>query len=122
MTSAPRTRAGPLTAAEGGFVQSGRGATGSCAGRRSLRGQPSRGSTAALIPLHVREQRHLAGTLDRPGDLALLLRVQPRRAARQDLAALGEEALKLTNVLVIDELARIEGRGLTAWHRISAVV
>jgi len=61
------------------------------------------------VALDVREQRHLAGPLDRASHLALLLRVQPGRPAGQDLAALGQEPLELADVLVVDQLPGCSG-------------
>src|SRR5688572_30223814 len=54
--------------------------------------------------LGVREQRHLAGELDRAGDVALLLHVVARHAAVADLGAIAHEAGEQVDVLVVDVL------------------
>src|SRR5204862_262888 len=48
-----------------------------------------------------REQRELARALDRGRELTLVPRAHPRQAARQDLAALGQESAQGTVVLVV---------------------
>src|SRR5204863_10218508 len=50
----------------------------------------------------VGEQTEKPRPLDRPRQLALLLRRHRGDAARHDLAALGDEALQQANLLVID--------------------
>src|SRR6202035_4127448 len=58
--------------------------------------------TAALG--NVREQRKLAGALDRPGELALVAAARPGDPARADLAAVGDEPTQRREFLVIDLL------------------
>src|SRR4051794_17434861 len=50
----------------------------------------------------VRQERHLAGVLDRTGDLALLLGTDPGHPPSADLAAVGDELAQQRGVLVID--------------------
>src|SRR5262249_46087760 len=50
----------------------------------------------------VWQKRHLAGALDRHRDLALVAPAGAADAARPDLAALGDVAAKLADVLVVD--------------------
>src|SRR2546423_9203193 len=50
----------------------------------------------------VRQQRHLAGVLDRAGDLPLLLSADARHPARADLAAVRDELPQQRGVLVVD--------------------
>src|SRR2546421_8029607 len=50
----------------------------------------------------VRQERHLAGVLDRTGDLALLLGTDPGDPAGPDLATVGDELAQQRGVLVID--------------------
>src|SRR4051812_11673603 len=57
------------------------------------------------IPLsvrHVRDQRNLAGALERRLQLALMHRARARDAPRQDLPALRHERAQQLHVLVID--------------------
>src|SRR3712207_4762886 len=64
----------------------------------------------------VGEKAEVAGALDRGGQLALLLAGNGGDPARDDLAALGDEALEQADVLIVDEgsvLAR-EGAALAA--------
>src|SRR6478609_6388896 len=49
-----------------------------------------------------RHQRDHAGALDRDAHLALVLGAVPRDAARNDLAAIGDEVLQGLRVLVVD--------------------
>src|SRR5687767_14630835 len=51
---------------------------------------------------HVGQQAKKARTLDRLGELALLLGRHRRDAARHDLAALGHVALQELHILVVD--------------------
>lgn len=51
---------------------------------------------------HVRQEGDLTRSLDGLGELALVHRAGTGRAARQDLAALGQEAAKLRGVFVVD--------------------
>ena len=62
------------------------------------------GAAAALggDPLGVGQQRHLAGVLDRRGDVPLLLGVVPAHPAGADLGAVRHEALQQVDVLVVD--------------------
>src|SRR5215468_1375600 len=77
-----------------------------------LRSRISRASRARLICAIcrsarcrcVRKQRHLPCVLDRPGDLALLLRADPGDAARPNLAAVRDELAQQRRVLVVDVL------------------
>src|SRR6266403_1608552 len=57
-----------------------------------------------LVRRHVRQQGHRAGVLDGVGELALMPRAAARDPARNDLAALGDEAAQATHVLVVDEV------------------
>src|SRR6184192_1813478 len=50
------------------------------------------GVMSADVALDVREQRELAGALDRGRELTLVARAHPRQPTRQELAALGEES------------------------------
>ena len=50
---------------------------------------------------HVRQQRHLARSLDSCHHLTLMRRAYACRAARQNLAALRHKAAKLHRILVI---------------------
>src|SRR5215472_13700472 len=50
----------------------------------------------------VWQQRHLAGVLDRPGDLPLLLGADAGHPPSADLAAVGDELAQQRRVLVID--------------------
>src|SRR3954469_11175365 len=50
----------------------------------------------------VGQQRHLAGVLDRLGDLALLLGADAGHPAGPDLAAVGDELPQQVGVLVVD--------------------
>src|SRR5213080_1404764 len=50
----------------------------------------------------VGQQSHLAGVLDRLGDLALLLRGDAGDPAGADLAAVGDELAEQVRVLVVD--------------------
>src|SRR5271163_3139788 len=58
--------------------------------------------TAALE--HIREQRELAGPLDRRGDLALVAPTGAGDATRADLALLGHEPAQAGHVLVVNLL------------------
>src|SRR6185295_3065119 len=65
---------------------------------------------AAIVLLRRRErhERDLTRALDRDRQLALLLRREARDAARNDLAALGDEELELLGVLVVEVEVRLE--------------
>ena len=52
----------------------------------------------------VGQQRHLAGVLDRPGDLGLLLRAVAGDAAGPDLGPVGHEPAEQVHVLPVDVL------------------
>ena len=71
---------------------------------RSRPGRPLARRAGALRrhPLGVRQQRHLAGDLDRPGDLALLLHVVAADATVADLGAVAHEPRQQVDVLVVD--------------------
>src|SRR6185437_3455558 len=95
-------------------------------GRRKLRAKPgftfttspiwpslgTRSSRMTFIGMmrssgdHVGQERQEARALDRLGEFALLLGRDRRDAARHDLAALRDEALQETHILVVD-LGRI---------------
>src|SRR5438105_9091560 len=60
------------------------------------------GPRRACLVHHIREEAEEPGPLDRPRQLALLLRRDRGDAARHDLAALGDEALQQADVLVVD--------------------
>src|SRR5688572_2821113 len=59
---------------------------------------------APLVRGHVRQQGHRAGALDRVREIALVARAAAGDAARNDLAALGDQAAEPAHVLVIDEI------------------
>ncbi len=70
----------------------------------------------ALLLHDVGQQRHEAGALDGVRQDALLLVADRGDAGRNDLAALGNEALQQLHVLIVD-LGRViarEGAGLLA--------
>src|SRR3954469_11778739 len=50
----------------------------------------------------VGQQRHLAGVLDRGGDVTLVLGAVARHPASADLAAVGDELAQQRGVLVVD--------------------
>src|SRR6185436_15245353 len=50
----------------------------------------------------VRQQRHLAGVLDRRGDVPLVLGAVAGHPTGTDLAAVGDELPQQTGVLVVD--------------------
>src|SRR5690349_1635007 len=71
----------------------------------------STAATAAALALvrpgalaDVRQQRQLAGALDRAGDLVLVPTARARDAARTDLAPVADELAEGVDVLVVDEL------------------
>ena len=53
----------------------------------------------------VGQQRHLAGVLDRRGDVALVLRAVAGHPTSADLAAVGDELPQQRGVLVVDTVA-----------------
>ena len=55
-----------------------------------------------LAASDVRQQRHLAGALDRDRDLPLVAAARAGDAAGADLALLGDVAPELVDVLVVD--------------------
>jgi hypothetical protein len=57
-----------------------------------------------LVRRHVRQQSHRASALDRVRQLALVPGAAAGDAARNDLAALGDEAAQTTHVFVVDEV------------------
>src|SRR5688500_6057428 len=59
---------------------------------------------ARLVRGHVRQQGDRAGALDRVREVALVPRAAAGDAARDDLAALGDQAAQPAHVLVIDEI------------------
>src|SRR5262245_7085389 len=63
-----------------------------------------------LVRRHVRQQGHRARALDRMGQLPLVPRAAAGNAARDDLAALGDEAAEPTHVLVVDEVDLVRAK------------
>jgi hypothetical protein len=57
-----------------------------------------------LLCRHVRQQGHRARALDRVRQLALVPGAAAGDTARNDLAALGDEAAQTPDVLVVDEV------------------
>jgi hypothetical protein len=57
-----------------------------------------------LVRRHVRQQGHRARALDGVGQLALVPRAAAGDTARDDLAALGDEAAEAPHVFVVDEI------------------
>ena len=88
------------------------------------RRSPGRRLVSVRISLPRRQQRDLAGTLDRHGQLTLMDGAGTGRAARKDLAALGQIAAQLRRILVIDlsDLVDAEAANLLALMRTSSVV
>src|SRR3546814_7475320 len=82
--------------------------------------------TSMCLPslLHeIGQQAQMTGALDRLGEFALFLRAHRGDARGNDLAALGDEALKQADVLVIDPGCILRGEGAAlaaaekrAWH------
>src|SRR4051812_15551804 len=72
---------------------------------------------------HVRNERDLARPLDCGLQLALVHRARARDAARQDLAALGNERTDQFDVLVVDvvDLVRAELADLAATEQRAAL-
>src|SRR3954452_19740274 len=66
--------------------------------------------TSMCLLRHIRDERDLAGALDRRLQLALVLGAGARNAPRQNLAALGHERPDQLHVLVVDvvDLVRTE--------------
>src|SRR5437763_14767383 len=62
------------------------------------------GSSFSARGRGVGQQRHLAGVLDRLGDLPLLLGADAGHPAGPDLAAVGNELAQQRGVLVVDRL------------------
>src|SRR5262245_40572418 len=73
-------------------------------------------SAISISICHIRNQRDLTGALDRGLQLALMHRAGARDAARQNLAALGDERPDELHVLVVDvvDLVRAELADLAA--------
>src|SRR3546814_10578377 len=70
--------------------------------------------TSMCLPslLHeIGQQAQMTGALDRLGEFALFLRAHRGDARGNDLAALGDEALKQADVLVIDPGCILRGEG-----------
>src|SRR5207302_4644024 len=65
-------------------------------------------STAGRSFRGVRQQRHRPGPLDRLRELTLVTVAAARDAPRDDLAALGHEALEASHVLVIDQVDLVD--------------
>jgi hypothetical protein len=57
-----------------------------------------------LLRRHVRKHGHRTGALDGVGQLALVPGATSGDPARNDLAALGDEAAEATHVFVVDEV------------------
>jgi len=57
-----------------------------------------------LLRRHVRKHGHRTRALDGVGQLALVPGATPGDPARNDLAALGDEAAEATHVFVVDEV------------------
>src|SRR3954467_14943688 len=75
----------------------------------AVAGAPAAPAPAAFIVApgalaDVGQERQLARTLDRSGDLVLVPAARARDAARPDLATVGDELPKGGDVLVVDEL------------------
>jgi len=68
--------------------------------RGTLAGFPS----PLLVGRDVRQQRDRARALDGVGERALVPRAAAGNAARNDLAALGDEATQTPDVLVVDDV------------------
>src|SRR3989449_2361025 len=64
--------------------------------------RPQGRRTPAAVSLDVGQERELPRALDRGRELALVPRAHARQAARQDLAALGQEAPQRAFVLVVE--------------------
>ena len=99
-----------------GSGPTGRRTSVSDAGQRSRRaadrlGSPRRFAATALLgdPAGVGQQRHLAGVLDRQGDLRLLLGVVAGDASGADLGPVGHEPAEQVDVLVVDVLDAAPG-------------
>src|SRR3954451_13083211 len=60
------------------------------------------GSPLSATGGRVREQGHLAGVLDRDGDVTLVLDAVAGHATRADLATVGDELAEQGGVLVVD--------------------
>src|SRR2546429_8139342 len=64
--------------------------------------RPQGRRTSAAVSLDVGQERELPRALDRGRELALVPRAHARQAARQDLAALGQEAPQRALVLIVE--------------------
>src|SRR5690606_12075002 len=56
------------------------------------------------VPVRVGQKRQVAGALDRPRELPLVMRLRPGDAARDDLARLRDVGLEQREILVVDLL------------------
>jgi hypothetical protein len=65
---------------------------------------------ASAFGIHKRQQGHNAGTLNRVGQVTLLLGCQASEPAGKDLAALGDELLEQIDIFVVDRIARLDWR------------
>src|SRR2546425_552433 len=72
--------------------------------RPNLEGNPPRVPLSLLVGRDVRQQRDRARALDGVGERALVPRAAAGNAARNDLAALGDEATQTPDVLVVDDV------------------
>src|SRR4051812_30259893 len=79
--------------------------------------------TSMCLLRHIRDERDLAGALDRRLQLALVLGAGSGNAPRQDLAALGDERPDQLHVLVVDvvDLVRAELADLAAAEQRAAL-
>src|SRR2546425_4442700 len=57
-----------------------------------------------LLRRQIGQEGHRAGALDRVRQLALVSRAAPRDPARDDLAAVADEASEPAHILVVDEV------------------
>src|SRR5690554_286686 len=67
------------------------------------------GARSDVVVVGVRDQREVAGALDRGRQLALVARLRAGDAARHDLAVLGEVLAQGVEILVIDLLDALGG-------------
>src|SRR5207244_13040814 len=72
--------------------------------RPTLATSSSRMIFIVLLGGYVRQQGHRARALDGVGELALVARAAAGDPARDDLAALGDQAAQAAHVLVVDEV------------------
>src|SRR5437879_12387592 len=110
MLVTPTASAGSHSARARGRVASISAANGSptrLGGARAANGpvpptRPQGRGPAGVVSLGVGQERELPRALDRGRELALVPRAHARQAARQDLAALGQEAPQRAFVLVVE--------------------